>query len=329
MGKKRLRLLQLILSFGLLAILFWRIGLQDILKTLQDIDLRWYLPAFFLFIVNIFIRAFRWYTLSQSIDKRPSFLTFVAFYFIGFFANNFLPSSFGGDVVKAAYLRQETGKGANALSSVIMDRATGLLGTTLIALLALLFNRSALVELSLPSGLWWASAIICIGFPLGFVTLRWFNPFAWLGRLVPRLGQRSGYAKAIEFADTVKQYQWLEIGKAILVSLPFTLNRVIIQYFIARALAVQLPFTVFLLFAPLIALITLLPFSFNGLGVRETLYPFLFVPLGVTEVTAVAMALAFSLLRLSAGLIGGILFGSRALYSAPQAPSMVTNKEFS
>jgi hypothetical protein len=75
---------------------------------------------------------------------------------------------------------------------------------------------------------------------------------------------------------------------------------------------VNVPFYVFPLFVPIIAIINLLPISFNGLGMREGVYQFLFVPVGVPDASAIAMSLAFYFLRLGTGLIGGILYALRS-----------------
>jgi glycosyltransferase 2 family protein len=73
---------------------------------------------------------------------------------------------------------------------------------------------------------------------------------------------------------------------------------------------------------PIIALINLLPFTFNGLGLREGAYLFLFVPIGVAPEAAVAMSLAFYFLRFGAGLVGGLMYAWSSvshLLRSPQA----------
>ena len=75
------------------------------------------------------------------------------------------------------------------------------------------------------------------------------------------------------------------------------------------------------LFVPVIAIINLLPISFNGLGMREGVYQFLFVPVGVADASAIAMSLAFYFLRLSTGLIGGILYALRSARGITSATS--------
>lgn len=321
--KKILSILQIVISVGLLTFLLWNVGPQDVFATLRTIDWRWYLPAFILFLINIILRAYRWFLLIRTLDKRPAFSFLIYLYFVGYFANNFIPSGFGGDVVKAASLRQVTGRGATAVSSVVMDRVTGLLGSTIIALIALVWNGiTHTTQFDLPTALWAAIFAFTIGIPISLIILRLYNPFLWLADKIPGVVRVPKYGKLIELSSTVSLYPWSVLMRSLLVSLPFTLTLIIIQYSIARALGVILPIAVFSLFVPIISILNLLPISFNGLGVRETLYPILFVPMGVETATAVSMALAFSFLRISAGLIGGLMLASRNIITMLQTPQV-------
>ena len=83
--------------------------------------------------------------------------------------------------------------------------------------------------------------------------------------------------------ETVNRYPLPILLSSLLISLPFTLSLILVQYIIARALSIDLPLAVFALFVPIIAILNLLPLSFNGLGVREGVYQFLFVPIGVSD----------------------------------------------
>ncbi|MCA9976092.1 MAG: flippase-like domain-containing protein, partial [Anaerolineales bacterium] len=105
-NKKVQGILQIGLSLALLALLLRLVGLDEVITTLSNLDWGWYLPALLLFIVNIIIRGYRWYLLLHALNERPSLIHLIYLYFIGFFANNFIPSGFGGDVVKIVSLRQ-------------------------------------------------------------------------------------------------------------------------------------------------------------------------------------------------------------------------------
>ncbi len=320
-NKKVRSILQIALSITLLSYLIWRAGPGEVLKTLTNISWAWYLPAFFLFLVNLIIRAYRWYILLKTLNERSSFLYLVYLYFVGFFANNFIPSGFGGDVIKVVSLRRTYGRGTEALSSVVMDRVTGLLGSALIAFAALIWNAiSHTTNIELPWGLWAAIFIISFGMPAAFATVRWVKPIKWLTVHFPKVQRIPKFNKVEELAGTVQRYPLAAIGRSLLISLPFTIILIIIQYLIAKALDVHLPIAVFSLFVPIISILNLLPISFNGLGVREGVYQFLFVPIGVPSTSAVAMSLAFYFVRFTTGLVGGVLYGLHSLMAMNETP---------
>ncbi len=320
-NKKVRGILQVVLSLTLLLLLINGVGFKKVLGTLADIDMAWYLMAFALFLLNIVIRSYRWTILLQSLDNRPPFKSLLYLYFVGFFANNFIPTGFGGDVVKVVSLRQRYGIGTEALSSVIMDRLIGLLGSSVIALVALTWNTvNHAAAIDLPMGLWLAIFTISFGIPAGFLLIRWTDLVGIVAARLPRITRMPLYARFARLVDTVHRYPFPALLKALLISLPFTINLILIQYSLARALSVEIPPILYPLFVPLIALINLLPFTFNGLGVREGVYLFLFVPAGVTPEAALAMSLAYYFLRFGAGLVGGLLYALSSLSRLLRSP---------
>jgi uncharacterized protein (TIRG00374 family) len=312
---KRIRgVLQLTLSLALLAWLINRVGLDAIFGTLAGVSWEWYVPAFLLFLGNVLLRAYRWYLLVSALEQQVPYRRLIYLYFVGFFFNNFIPSGFGGDIVKVISLRQDQAPGAEALSSVVVDRLTGLIGSAVIALVVLTWNRVQLwfgggtAGLNLPPVLMLATALISLGAPIGFLVIRSIDPLVLIGNHLPftrPITTKSGLQK---FVRTIRRYPPHALIKALCVSIPFTIALVATQYAIARALSIQVPFYLFSLFVPIIAIINVLPISFNGLGMREGVYQFLFVPVGVSSAGAIAMSLAFYFLRVTAGLIGGLLY---------------------
>jgi len=317
---KRTRgVLQLALSLALLAWLANRVGLDAIGSTLAGISWAWYIPAFFVFLGNVILRAYRWHILVRALDQKVSYGRLLYLYFLGFFFNNFIPSGFGGDVVKVLALQQDQSHGAEALSSVLMDRLTGLIGSASIALIVLAWNGvqswfgGSTTSLSLPSPLVTITALVSIGIPAGFMLIRSFDPLELIGRHLPFTRRVTTHAGLQRLIHTIRGYPLAALLGALSVSLPFTVSLVAIQYAIARALSVDVPFHLFFLFVPIIAIINTLPISFNGLGMREGVYQFLFVPAGVSSAGAIAMSLAFYFLRVAAGLIGGLLYAVKSV----------------
>ncbi|HRQ33256.1 MAG TPA: lysylphosphatidylglycerol synthase transmembrane domain-containing protein, partial [Anaerolineales bacterium] len=74
--------------------------------------------------------------------------------------------------------------------------------------------------------------------------------------------------------------------------------------------AIQLPvkFTDLMLFVPLLYLAILLPLSFNGIGIRESVFVIFAASWGITSADAVAFSLTVFALGLAGSLVGGIIY---------------------
>ena len=79
------------------------------------------------------IVGLRWWLLLKSQSIFIGFWAAVRLYFLGWFYNNFMPSSVGGDLIRAWYVTQHTNKRFEAALSVFVDRAIGLFSTLIIA----------------------------------------------------------------------------------------------------------------------------------------------------------------------------------------------------
>ncbi len=86
-----------------------------------------------IFAVSQLIVALRWWFLLRSQSVFIDFTAAVRLHFLGLFYNNFMPSSVGGDLIRAWYVTHHTEKKFEAALSVFVDRVVGLISTLLIA----------------------------------------------------------------------------------------------------------------------------------------------------------------------------------------------------
>jgi len=92
-----------------------------------------FIASLVLFIISMFIVALRWWLLLKTQAIFIPYRAAVKLYFLGWFYNNFMPSSVGGDLVRIYYVAKHTHKKFEAGLSVLVDRAVGLLSTLIIA----------------------------------------------------------------------------------------------------------------------------------------------------------------------------------------------------
>src|SRR5262249_2033032 len=153
-------LLRLVVSVSLLAWLGWRTDWAQVGVAFRHLRLGLWLAAVGLYVVTQCVSSLRWQLLARPLGFTPSLARCTAFYFIGMYFNLFLPTSVGGDVVRAMYLSGGPGRRLNAFLSVFLDRSTGLL-----VLLALACVAVAVSPVGLPG--WvalsvWGTAVAAV-----------------------------------------------------------------------------------------------------------------------------------------------------------------------
>ncbi|MBA7661468.1 hypothetical protein ES703_69485 [subsurface metagenome] len=131
------------------ALIIWavfRIGQEQrwagFVQYLRRMNLLLFVGILGVFIVAHIIVGLRWWLLLRAQSIFIGFWVAVRLYFLGWFYNNFMPSSLGGDLIRAGYVTRHTEKRFEAALSVFVDRVIGLFSTLTIAVFfSLLFLR--------------------------------------------------------------------------------------------------------------------------------------------------------------------------------------------
>ena len=134
------RWLRPLFGLGLLAFLLWRVDWQELTRIVSQASVGYVGVALLIELFNVMPRGLRWRALLVTQGTREPFLRLLAIYLVGSFFNNFLPSNVGGDSVRMLRLGQLTGRGADAASSVLVERLCGLLAVLLMGVAAVLSN---------------------------------------------------------------------------------------------------------------------------------------------------------------------------------------------
>lgn len=294
------RLLRVLISLIVLTIVIVNVGAENLFAALRAIDLKWFAVALIIHLIGIVIRTWRWSMLIKSFGAPVSFGRLFYLYMAGTFFNTFLPTGIGGDVVKIIELAPERG-GAQSFSTVLADRLTGILGSSLIALIVALLDPA-----DVPQPVVIAVIVTSAGVLIASLLLTQKKLFDKILAHMPLWPKLPKKIHAVYAALT--SYSISAIARSTLISLPFTITLIAAQYALAIGLGVDAPVRYFALFIPMVALIQLLPISFSGLGVREVTFQILFGMVGVDNAQAVAMSLMYYIVRVVGGLIGGLMY---------------------
>jgi uncharacterized protein (TIRG00374 family) len=106
---------------------------QNLVEILRQLNIAIFALALCIFVISQVIIALRWWLLLRTQSIFIDFWASVKLYFLGWFYNNFMPSSVGGDLIRAWYVTRHTDKKFQAVLSVFVDRIIGLSSTLIIA----------------------------------------------------------------------------------------------------------------------------------------------------------------------------------------------------
>ena len=116
--------------------------------------------------------------------------------------------------------------------------------------------------------------------------------------------------KVLEFQKSFSEYKTHHFSLFIsfFISLAVLFLTVGYAFLVAKALSLEVTFQSFLIFIPIIFLLTLLPFTINGWGIREGAFIFFFTQTGMAKEEALAIDIIIIFLILLLSLPGGIIY---------------------
>lgn len=304
MKTKVSRLLRILVSGALLAWVLWRADLGEVVARFTGARFEWLLLAFAVNSFGNVLGAWRWQLLLRSQGRSIGMPRLFNSYLVGLFFNNFLPSSIGGDVVRAADAKK-TGGGTltENLTVVLVERLIGLLATLTLGGIAALTGEANRLD---PRITWALAAALVLAAGGLYLALH-----AGFRRLVLRGAQRlpitfvrHTLAKMVSAFELFSRARGTLLANFVL-SLGFQFLLIVHFYLIQFAFGGTVPFISFLVVVPLVFCAMLLPIAINGLGVRESAFVWFLSRAGMDPATALALSLASYVIAVGQGVLGG------------------------
>jgi uncharacterized membrane protein YbhN (UPF0104 family) len=287
-------------SIVLLSFVIWRTDWHRVSAAFQDLDGRFWLAALGLHLAAQVISTWRWQLFARPLGLGGTFREYLSYYFVGMFFNLVLPTSVGGDVVRAWYLAHrpgsQPGQRMPAFISVLADRVSGVVVLSLVACTAAL-----MCPIQLPSAIARTVAAVGVAAAAGVVGL----PI--LERVLHRplfASQRLDHLRRLVVGGMTYYRNGRLIAGTTALSLVVQVNSVIVMALIGAGLSLPVPPLYYGVLMPLMTLLTLLPVSVNGMGLREVSTALLLAPLGVGEAEAVTLAFLLFAAQTVAALTG-------------------------
>jgi hypothetical protein len=316
--------LRYIISGGLIVYLVWQANPQAIWQAWKEVD-GWLLAlAFGLQLVGIAVSAAKWQLLLAAGGHRQPYRWLLAAYLVGQFANNFLPTTVGGDALRAIQLGRRIGSFSQASASVFLERLTGFLALSLIACIALLVSFATVTGAALVNDA--TMNVIAVSFTLlaaaaaaASFAARWLQQM--FGHYLPDAAQRPMQRVAGALSDFFPQGRSFVLVMAM--SLLFQSIWILVHVACGLALHVEAPLLLYAVMVPLSDILGLLPVFLNNVGAREIVFTLYLTQAGATQAEALALAFMVFSVRLLVSTLGGlvVLFGGADLRLSHRPPA--------
>ena len=303
-----------LLSIGLLL---WLVDWRGSVGLLRRVDPGLALVAWGLDLSCVLVSAWKWQRLLAALAVRGGLGALFRAYWIGAFVSGLLPSTVGGDFVRAALTRRYAGA-APVAASIVVERLTGFLVLLLLALAAVLARPDLLAAQGGPQ----LRAVLVLALAGGCAALL---AAGWLilrpGPVVSRpaaagptgvvggwAGRARGFAARLEAALAGYAGRPGTLLAAGAVSVPFYVLIALFQYAVIGALGVEVALANVLVIAPLVTVVAALPAAPNGIGTSEAAFVILYTQAGLSPEEALAAALLRRLGLTLTALTGGVLW---------------------
>jgi len=226
-------------------------------------------------LIRHLLQSYRFHEILRICKTKLPLSSVASHYFVGYFFNFFLPTSIGGDVARIVLMQSSAISKKKSTASIFYERFFGFFSLIMFSVIALPF-------VDLP-----ADVII------GVIVV--FFIFILLAYLV---------LKYLPKLDNLVKMKLEGVFENLSIKQLFS---IFVRYWLALCFGIKIDFIFYLLFIPLINIITLLPISINGFGTREAAFIYFFGLIGVVKEEAFLIAFSTYIMFIFLAIIGGVL----------------------
>ena len=315
MSRRPVRAAATLVVTGLgVAYILWKIDVGRTVRLLADARLAWFFAALAIMVASVWPMAWRWQRLLAARGVRDGLGWLTRTYFVSYTAGQVLPTALGGDAARIyVTVRRHPGAGAGVAGTVLLERALG--GTATLVLAAAGFAL-ALGHYDV-SGYLWVELAFVVATVMLFVAVfsrsarRWLR---WLGPLLRPLRLERPVREVYLAVHAFRNDAGLLLGLFAL-TLGVQAVRVLAIWCCGKAVGVDLSPRPYYVMGPLLFLVMLVPFTINGLAVREAFFVSFLGTLGVPADPAFATGFLFLAVTIGLSLPGAFIVVWEAIRS--------------
>jgi uncharacterized protein (TIRG00374 family) len=310
------RFLRLVLTLAVtglaVAYLVWKVDLSRTWHILSHASVGWFLLAIAIMGLTVWPMAWRWQRLllAQGIHDRLAWL--VRAYFTAYTAGQILPTSIGGDAMRIfESSRRHPGRTGAVAGTVLLERALGGAATVTLAAVGFLL---AVGRYDVGAYIWVEAAFVVATAVLAVVLFsrRIRRPLARLVPLLRWLRVERLLRAVYEAIHTYRNRLGLLVGVFVLTIVTQGL-RVLAIWAAGKGVGVSLSPRPYYVMGPLLFLVLLVPFTINGIAVRESFFVSFLGGLGVEPSRAFATGFLYFAVTITLSIPGALVLGWESL----------------
>lgn len=307
--KKVTNIIRIVISLSLISLLIFRNldALKDIINILGELNIFLLALGISFYTLTIVTSIFRWDIMLRAQNVNISNRYLLQSVFIAFLYSNLFPTNIGGDAYRVYDLYKNKNVTLNKnISAIVMERFMGMLSGTIYLLISLFLGMYNHLNRYMIIGLFILSFVIILIFfilirPKAFKIDKFFKRFKLLSKLEPKFN--SFHKTFISYKYKVR-FLLICFGYSLLIHMVSFIS----FYFVSLSIKLNLSFFSFFFIIPVITLVTNIPISIGGIGVRENTLVFILKKLGVAADKALYFSLIILFIIILNALLGGLVY---------------------
>jgi uncharacterized protein (TIRG00374 family) len=306
-------LVRLLISGGVLALIFSKLDGAKLSKVVAGMDLPWFAFSALIWGGVPLLASVRWRLLLASQSIHLPYRKVLDLFFVGHFFNAFLLGTTGGDLVKIFYATKAApDKKSAATLTILLDRIIGLIAILIMALILIPLQWDFLTQTPQTKAAALAVTAVILGGIAGVTGLLFLpvlEKISFLKNAVARLPYAEQRRQVFESYRIFTQ-SWKTNLQTLLLSFVIHILLFTSALAVLRSLGISVDFLPFVSTLPIIGVLMTVPISISGFGVREGLFVIYLglAPLHVDQEHAITFSLLYYCVSLFWSVIGGFFY---------------------
>ncbi len=286
--------LRLLVSIAVFYLIFRSIDVKSVTGTILNANVVLLLFAMGCQFLSTMIASYRWTLVMQQLGFGKDFPFYLRSFFKGSFFNQGLPTSIGGDALRVLDVARLGHRKRDAFYGVAVDRGLGLAGLLVFNLFAHLLRPDLF-----PEKVFIALNVLVLLGVAGFIAIYYFQRLHLFENfkitvVFYRISQRLNIVLH-DFGSVVKQF-----GLSFIVHLFAVLSIM----FLGKSVGMEFDLLTYMVIVPPVILLTIIPVSLAGWGVREGGMIGLFTLIGADNTMVLSMSILYGVVLIVTSLPG-------------------------